>query len=36
MPRPSAPDARGLEFDTVVMIDAHGIRSAGEAGPRDL
>ena len=32
----AAPDARGLEFDTVVIIDPHGIRSAGDAGLRDL
>jgi len=31
-----APDARGLEFDTVVIIDPDGIRSAGDAGLRDL
>ncbi len=31
-----APDARGLEFDTVVIIDPEGIRSAGDAGLRDL
>ncbi len=32
----AAPDARGLEFDTVVIIDPDGIRSAGDAGLRDL
>jgi DNA helicase IV len=32
----AAPDARGLEFDTVIIIDPGGIRSAGEAGLRDL
>jgi DNA helicase IV len=31
-----APDARGLEFDTVMIVDPVGIRSAGEAGLRDL
>lgn len=32
----AAPDARGLEFDTVIIVDPRGIRSAGEAGLRDL
>lgn len=32
----AAPDARGLEFDTVIIIDPDGIRSANEAGLRDL
>ncbi|MEU6137574.1 AAA family ATPase [Nocardioides sp. NPDC047086] len=32
----AAPDARGLEFDTVIIVDPSGIRAAGEAGPRDL
>lgn len=32
----AAPDARGLEFDTVVIIDPDGIRSVGDAGLRDL
>ncbi|MGC5165490.1 HelD family protein [Luteimicrobium sp. DT211] len=32
----AAPDARGLEFDTVVIVDPDGIRAAGEAGLRDL
>ncbi|MDR6867901.1 DNA helicase IV [Microbacterium resistens] len=32
----AAPDARGLEFDTVIIVDPDGIRSAGEAGLRDL
>ncbi|MFC8730855.1 HelD family protein [Luteimicrobium sp. NPDC057192] len=31
-----APDARGLEFDTVVIVDPAGIRAAGDAGLRDL
>ncbi|MFC0675647.1 HelD family protein [Brachybacterium hainanense] len=31
-----APDARGLEFDTVIIVDPAGIEAAGEAGPRDL
>ena len=32
----AAPDARGLEFDTVILVDPVGIRSANEAGLRDL
>lgn len=32
----SAPDARGLEFDTVIIIDPADIQSASEAGLRDL
>lgn len=32
----AAPDARGLEFDTVIIIDSDGIQSANEAGLRDL
>ena len=32
----AAPDARGLEFDTVIIVDPSGIRAAGDAGPRDL
>jgi DNA helicase IV len=32
----AAPDARGLEFDTVIIIDPGGIQSASEAGLRDL
>ena len=32
----AAPEARGLEFDTVIIVDPSGIRAAGEAGPRDL
>jgi len=32
----AAPDARGLEFDTVIVVDPAGIEDAGEAGPRDL
>lgn len=32
----SAPDARGLEFDTVIIIDPTGIQNASEAGERDL
>lgn len=32
----AAPEARGLEFDTVIIVDPAGIRVAGDAGPRDL
>ncbi|OIJ27211.1 HelD family protein [Nocardioides luteus] len=32
----AAPDARGLEFDTVIIVDPAGVRAAGDAGPRDL
>ncbi len=32
----AAPDARGLEFDTVIIVDPAGIRAAGDAGLRDL
>lgn len=32
----AAPEARGLEFDTVIIVDPAGIRAAGDAGPRDL
>nr|WP_183551110.1 AAA family ATPase [Nocardioides albus] len=32
----AAPEARGLEFDTVIIADPAGIRAAGVAGPRDL
>lgn len=32
----AVPDARGLEFDTVIIIDPDGIQSANEAGVRDL
>jgi DNA helicase IV len=32
----AAPDARGLEFDTVIIVDPAGIQAAGEAGLRDL
>ncbi|WP_328530883.1 AAA family ATPase [Nocardioides sp. NBC_00368] len=32
----AAPDARGLEFDTVIIVDPAGIRAAGDSGPRDL
>jgi DNA helicase IV len=32
----SASDARGLEFDTVIVIDPIGIQTASEAGIRDL
>ncbi|WP_406021362.1 AAA family ATPase [Nocardioides sp. NBC_00850] len=32
----AAPEARGLEFDTVIIIDPAGVRTAGDAGPRDL
>lgn len=30
-----APDARGLEFDTVVIVDPAGIEGVGDAGVRD-
>ncbi|MFT3716295.1 MAG: AAA family ATPase [Gordonia sp. (in: high G+C Gram-positive bacteria)] len=32
----AAPDARGLEFDTVVIVDPDGIAATGNAGLRDL
>ncbi|MFJ9390273.1 HelD family protein [Nocardioides sp. NPDC101246] len=32
----AAPEARGLEFDTVIILDPAGVRAAGDAGPRDL
>ena len=32
----AAPDARGLEFDTVIIVDPLGIQSANDAGLRDL
>ncbi len=32
----AASDARGLEFDTVIIVDPDGIRSRGDAGLRDL
>lgn len=32
----AAAEARGLEFDTVIIVDPAGIRAAGDAGPRDL
>jgi DNA helicase IV len=32
----AAADARGLEFDTVIIVDPDGIRSASDAGLRDL
>lgn len=32
----AAPDARGLEFDTVIIVDPSGIRTTGDAGARDL
>jgi hypothetical protein len=32
----AAPEARGLEFDTVIIVDPAGLRAAGDAGPRDL
>lgn len=32
----AAPEARGLEFDTVIIVDPGGLRAAGDAGPRDL
>lgn len=31
-----APDARGLEFDTVLIVAPHEIEMSGEAGLRDL
>jgi DNA helicase IV len=31
-----APDVRGLEFDTVILVDPDGMESAGDAGLRDL
>lgn len=31
-----APDARGLEFDAVIVVDPEGIGAANEAGLRDL
>ncbi|MBK0332876.1 AAA family ATPase [Brachybacterium sp. MASK1Z-5] len=31
-----APDARGLEFDSVIVVDPSAIEAAGEAGERDL
>ncbi|WP_292645473.1 AAA family ATPase [Nocardioides sp.] len=32
----AAPEARGLEFDTVIIVDPAGIRADGDAGLRDL
>lgn len=32
----AAPEARGLEFDTVVLLDPEGIQDSGTAGARDL
>ncbi|MEU1877973.1 ATP-dependent DNA helicase [Streptosporangium sp. NPDC020072] len=32
----AAPDARGLEFDTVIIVDPDEIEGASEAGLRDL
>jgi DNA helicase IV len=32
----AAPDARGLEFDTVIIVDPDGIQHASAAGLRDL
>lgn len=32
----AAPDARGLEFDTVIIVDPDGIQSGSEAGIQDL
>ncbi|MDM4761980.1 AAA family ATPase [Galbitalea sp. SE-J8] len=32
----AAPDARGLEFDTVIVVDPAGIQAASESGLRDL
>lgn len=31
----AAPDARGLEFDTVIIVDPDGIQSRSEAGLQD-
>jgi DNA helicase IV len=31
-----APDVRGLEFDTVIVVDPVAVVSASDAGPRDL
>ncbi|ATG56651.1 DNA helicase [Brachybacterium ginsengisoli] len=31
-----APEARGLEFDTVILVDPDGIRDESSAGLRDL
>jgi DNA helicase IV len=31
-----APDVRGLEFDTVILVDPDGMEAAGDAGLRDL
>ncbi|MEU4449993.1 AAA family ATPase [Nocardioides sp. NPDC023903] len=32
----AAPEARGLEFDTVIIVDPEGVRAARDAGLRDL
>ncbi|WP_250214055.1 HelD family protein [Acrocarpospora catenulata] len=32
----AAPDARGLEFDAVLVVDPAGIEAGRTAGPRDL
>jgi DNA helicase IV len=32
----AAPEARGLEFDSVIVVDPAAIEAAGEAGARDL
>ncbi|UQN31713.1 HelD family protein [Brachybacterium kimchii] len=32
----AAPEARGLEFDSVIVVDPSAIEAAGEAGARDL
>jgi DNA helicase IV len=32
----AAPDARGLEFDTVIIVDPDDIQHASTAGLRDL
>jgi hypothetical protein len=32
----AAPDARGLEFDTVIIVDPAGVQTASDAGLRDL
>jgi len=32
----AAPEARGLEFDIVIIVDPEAIENSGEAGLRDL
>jgi DNA helicase IV len=32
----AAPEARGLEFDSVIIVDPDGIAASGDAGLRDL